>query len=246
VQPQEVGIEEVRFKIGATWIPPQTYSDFLKSIGISGVKISYLTGKDGGGSDRWEVDDKKSRRNGVTYKDFQTDDIGVTEIIDSLLNFRKITITQKDSKGKVFTNDSATAQARETAKKLNAKFIDWARTQEDVGAELAKVYNREVNSYAQRTYDGQFLSFPWANKDFDIYPDKKNTIWRAIQEGYGLMAHGVGGGKTIIGSAIALEMRRLGMARKPMIVVHNATLEGFAQELARMAPTARVLVGRKD
>jgi RNA polymerase sigma factor (sigma-70 family) len=246
VQPREVGIEEVRFKIGATWIPPQTYSDFLKSIGISGVNISYLTGKDGGGADRWEVDDKKSRRNGVAYKDFQTDDIGVLEIMDNLLNFRKITITGKDKDGKIYTNDAATAQARETAKKLNAKFIEWAKTNEDIGPELAKVYNREVNSYAQRTYDGQFLTFPWANKDFDIYPDKKNTIWRAIQEGYGLMAHGVGGGKTIIGSAIALEMRRLGMARKPMIVVHNATLEGFAKELAGMAPTARVLVGRKD
>jgi RNA polymerase sigma factor (sigma-70 family) len=165
--------------------------------------------------------------------------------MDSLLNLRAITIRlpEKDGGG---IDMGATTAARERAKLLNQSFQDWVRSTPDVTAELEEQFNNEVNAFVQRTYDGQFLQFPWANKDFDIYPDKKNTIWRALQEGFGLIAHGVGGGKTIIGSAVALEMRRLGMARKPMIVVHNATLEGFAQEISKMAPTARVLVGRKD
>ncbi len=246
VQPQEVTIEDARFKIGATWIPSDVYSGFLDSIGIPGVKISYHSVSGGMGADRWEVDSKKSTRRGVEYKNYKTAAIDTPDIMEALLNMRRITITGKDSDGKVFTDDAATAAAREAAKKLNEAFISWVHRETAVGSRLAAIYNREVNAYAQRTYDGQFLTFPWANKDFDIFPDKKNTIWRAIQEGFGLIAHGVGGGKTILGSAIALEMRRLGMARKPMIVVHNATLEGFAKEIAKMAPTARVLVGRKD
>ena len=246
VQPQDIGIQDIRFKIGATWIPPQMYSDFLSSLGVQNVKLTYTTTKNGEGSDRWEIDDKKVRWNGVAYKDFETRHIDVLAIMDSLLNFNKIAIYQKAKDGKRILLDEATAQAKETAKNLNAKFIEWARSNADTGTAMAQIYNKEANGHAQRTYDGQFLTFPWANKDFEIFPDKKNTIWRAIQEGFGLIAHGVGGGKTIIGSAIALEMRRLGMARKPMIVVHNSTLEGFAKELAQMAPAARVLVGRKD
>jgi N12 class adenine-specific DNA methylase/DNA repair protein RadC len=246
VQPQDVSIQDIRFKIGATWIPPQIYSDFLSSLGIQNVKLTYTTSKNGEGTDRWEIDDKKARWNGVAYKDFETRDMEVLALMDSLLNLNKIAIYSKDKDGKRTLEAGATAQAKETAKKLNAKFIEWARSNENAATQMAAIYNKEVNSHAQRTYDGQFLTFPWANKDFDIFPDKKNTIWRAIQDGFGLIAHGVGGGKTIIGSAIALEMRRLGMARKPMIVVHNSTLEGFAKELAQMAPAARVLVGRKD
>ena len=245
-QPDDVGIKDINFNVGSTWIPPQVYTAFLKSIGIGNVDISYTAGKDGEGGDSWSVNDKKMTRSGVAYKDYEVTRMGVTDLLESLLNLREINIYSKDEKGKSFFDMTATMQARDVANKINDKFVDWARAHETIGPELAKTYNWEVNAFTQRTYDGQFLQFPWANKDFDIFPDKKNTIWRAIQEGHGLIAHGVGGGKTIIGSAIALEMRRLGMSRKPMIVVHNSTLEGFAAELAKMAPSARVLVGRKD
>jgi RNA polymerase sigma factor (sigma-70 family) len=246
VQPERVGTEDILFSIGATWVPAEIYERFLRSLGYVGAKLTYMTGKDGATADRWTVDMKDSHRSGDGAAAFETRWLSVPEMMDSLLNFRRIEISNRDENGKKTVDDAATAASREAATKLNAHFIQWARTSESVSQELADIYNKEVNAHAQRNYDGQFLQFPWANKDFDIYPDKKNTIWRAIQEGFGLIAHGVGGGKTIIGSAIALEMRRLGMAKKPMIVVHNATLEGFAKEIARMAPTARVLVGRKD
>jgi len=243
VQPQRVGIEDIRFGVGATWIPAEIYNRFLQSLGVNGIEFVYKTENE---RSEWEmVRGKRSSRSGVVYKDYETNSAPVEAIMDALLNLKAITInkSEKDGGG---TDHAATTAAREKAEKLEKRFVAWVRETPDVSTELTETYNQEVNSHVQRTYDGQFLSFPWANKDFDIYPDKKNTIWRAIQEGFGLIAHGVGGGKTIIGGSIALEMRRLGMARKPMIVVHNATLEGFAKEISRMAPTARVLVGRKD
>ncbi len=245
VIPRDVTIDEARFKIGATWIPSDVYQGFLSSLGMNGVKISYHQPV-GGGRDFWHVDDKRASRQGVAYKDYGTARIGVVELMDSLLNFNRINIehTDKDLKGK--TDIAATQAANEAAKKLNEHFIQWARTTPAIAEKLAPIFNKEVNAFAQRTYDGQHLTFPWASNDFDIFPDKKNVVWRAIQDGFGLIAHGVGGGKTIVGSAIALELRRLGMARKPMVVVHNATLEQFAATIAQIAPSARVLVGRKD
>ena len=247
VQPADVGIGDIRVQIGSTWVPPEVYSAFLNSLGVQGVKFSYHTNKDGSANDYWEADSKRSMRRGVAYKDFETSRVDVVTIMDALLNFKRITITEKDTRtDKPVVDMASTTVAREKAKALNERFAKWAQEDATVARRLEEVYNREVNAFTQRTYDGQFLSLPWLSKGFDIYPDKKNTIWRAIQEGFGLIAHGVGGGKTIIGTAVALEMRRLGMARKPMIVVHNSTLEGFAKEIARIAPTARVLVGRKD
>jgi RNA polymerase sigma factor (sigma-70 family) len=246
VQPQRVGIDDIRFSIGATWIPADIYNRFLQSLGVNSARFVYVPTRERSG---WERDKNQESRyglkTGVAYKQYETTSIDIESIMDSLLNLRAITIRLPEKEGGGIDMGATTA-ARERAKLLNQSFQDWVRSTPDVTAELEEQFNNEVNAFVQRTYDGQFLQFPWANKDFDIYPDKKNTIWRALQEGFGLIAHGVGGGKTIIGSAVALEMRRLGMARKPMIVVHNATLEGFAQEISKMAPTARVLVGRKD
>jgi N12 class adenine-specific DNA methylase len=243
VQPQRVGIADIKFKVGATWIPSEVYTQFLESLGVQGFKFIYKTAA--GSSDWAMVKDKRTWKSGVAYKDFETNDVGIEHVMDSLLNFNPIVINfPKKDGGK--RNEPATQAAREKAKLLTERFVKWANENEAVANQLTDIYNEEVNAHVQRTYDGQFLSLPWANKDFGIYPDKKNTIWRAIQEGYGLIAHGVGGGKTVIGTSIALEMRRLGMSKKPMIVVHNATLEGFAKEIAKMAPSSRILIGRKD
>jgi N12 class adenine-specific DNA methylase len=239
--PADVPITEARFKIGATWIPGDIYAEYLASLGIRDVRIEYIQ-PPGGGRDFWHVNSSKARYLGTSYKDFGTNRISVTDLMDSLLNFQRLNITDKDGD----TDIPATEAAKAAAKKLNAHFVDWARSTPTIAQRLAPIFNREVNAFAQRTYDGQHLTFPWASNDFDIFPDKKNVVWRAIQDGFGLVAHGVGGGKTILGSAIALELRRLGMARKPMIVVHNATLEQFADTIAQIAPSARVLVGRKD
>ena len=242
-QPADVALHDIKFSIGATWIPADIYQEFMRSIGLN-TGIAYLTG--GTGSDKWTVQDRgRTDASAVRYKDFESGRFGAPEMMDALLNFRRIEIRFPAREGgKV--NPEATAQAQNKANELKEEFRRWANDAPGVGDRMAAIYNKEVNGHALRTYDGQHLTFPWASKDFNIFPDKKNTVWRAIQEGFGLIAHGVGGGKTIVGSAIGLELRRLGLAKKPMIVVHNATLEQFADTIGQIAPAARVLVGRKD
>ena len=240
-QPADVAIADIRFSIGATWIPPAIYREFMETIGVS-VGITYET--KGSGSDKWVVASAaRTHAGAVRYKDFEAGNYNAWEMLGALLNMRRIEVrdSARDG-GKV--NPAATALAQNKANELKAEFERWAK--DAAGDRLAAIYNREVNGHALRTYDGQHLTFPWASTDFNIFPDKKNTVWRAIQEGFGLIAHGVGGGKTIVGTAIGLELRRLGFAKKPMLVVHNATLEQFATTIAQIAPAARVLVGRKD
>ena len=242
-QPADVAMRDIKFTIGATWIPAETYREFMQSLGLD-VTITYTTA--GGGADRWTVEHPtRVSVDSVRYKDFEAGRFNADSMLDAMLNMRRIEVrdSARDG-GKV--NPALTAQAVNKSNELKVEFERWARDTPGVADKLAAIYNREVNGFALRTYDGQHLTFPWASNDFNIFPDKKNTVWRAIQEGFGLIAHGVGGGKTIVGSSIALELRRLGLAKKPMIVVHNATLEQFADTIAQIAPAARVLVGRKD
>ena len=67
-----------------------------------------------------------------------------------------------------------------------------------------------------------------------------------INEPAVLLAHEVGAGKTAEMVIGVTELRRLGLVRKPAIVVPNHMLDQFAREWLQLYPRARVLVARRD
>jgi N12 class adenine-specific DNA methylase len=71
-------------------------------------------------------------------------------------------------------------------------------------------------------------------------------VWRILQERAVGLFHEVGAGKTTVMAAAAMELRRLGLARKVLIVVPNDILQQFAEEFQRFYPLARLLVPGKD
>ena len=56
-----------------------------------------------------------------------------------------------------------------------------------------------------------------------------------------LLAHEVGTGKTLTLITTAMEMRRLGLANKPCIIVQRSTYEQFVKEIKNQYPNAKVL-----
>jgi hypothetical protein len=61
-----------------------------------------------------------------------------------------------------------------------------------------------------------------------------------------LLAHVVGAGKTYTMVAAAMELKRLGLARKPMFAVPNHMLGQFSTELLTLYPSANILVAGKE
>src|SRR4051812_22806513 len=81
---------------------------------------------------------------------------------------------------------------------------------------------------------------------FSLRPHQKNAVWRILQSGNTLLGHVVGAGKTYTMVAASMELRRLGLARKPMHVVPNHMLEQFSREFLQAYPGANILVAEKD
>jgi hypothetical protein len=71
-------------------------------------------------------------------------------------------------------------------------------------------------------------------------------VWRIVQSDNTLLAHAVGAGKTYTMVAAAIELKRLGLATKPMFAVPNHMLAQFSSELLTLYPTANILVAGKD
>jgi N12 class adenine-specific DNA methylase len=246
--PEDVGWADINFKMGSSWIPAEMYERFLSEKLFDGRRKATVIYNKGVGdliTDSFMVQQDSTGYPSAIDTQWGTRRKSATEIAEALLNQRDPRVT-KTVDGKPVYDAEATDMARAAASRMADAFQEWVAANTEVQESLHRIYNESFNSHVIPKYDGSFMQLPWVASDFDLYSEKKHVVWRALQEGTLLVAHGVGGGKTIIGTAIAMETRRLGLAKKPLIVVHNATLEQFATTITQMAPTARVLVARKE
>jgi hypothetical protein len=71
-------------------------------------------------------------------------------------------------------------------------------------------------------------------------------VWRVLQNKNALLGHCVGAGKTAEMTASCMELKRLGLAKKPMIVVPNHLVEQWGAAFLSLYPQANVFVAGKE
>jgi len=143
-------------------------------------------------------------------------------------------------------NGPATEAARDKQEKVKERFKTWIWRDDERREQLTRLYNDEFNNTRLRVFNGEHLTLPGASPAITLRPHQKAAVWRILQTPNCLLAHVVGAGKTIVLSAAAMEMRRLGLARKPLFVVPNHMLGQFSSELLMLYPAANILVATKD
>ncbi|HYE86356.1 MAG TPA: hypothetical protein VEA16_08370, partial [Vicinamibacterales bacterium] len=155
------------------------------------------------------------------------------------------TVTDAAGAEKRVVNQKDTIAAREKQEAMAQEFRSWVWEQPERATRLARIYNDTMNTMRLWEPDGAHLSLPGANPAITFRPHQKNFIWRGLQQPNALAHHVVGAGKTFAGIALALEKRRLGLARKPMVVVPNHLVQQWARDILRLYPAARVLASTK-
>lgn len=135
---------------------------------------------------------------------------------------------------------------RERVDKIKSEFrMYMLNLPEEQKAELEDIYNRTYNAFPKTDYDGRFQKFNdinFRNLGYDdLYDSQKNAIWRIKVKGGGIIDHEVGGGKTMIMCTAAHELKRLGIARKPLIIALKANVQDIANTYRKAYPMDRVL-----
>ena len=134
---------------------------------------------------------------------------------------------------------------------LATGFSEWLKEQSpEFKQRLTDMYNRKFNNSVKPKYDGSMQSFPDLDLKAlgipDLYASQKDAVWMTKINGGGIIDHEVGGGKTLIMCAAAYEMKRLGLANKPMIIGLKANIHEIAQTFKTAYPNARVLYPGKE
>src|ERR1019366_2903993 len=110
--------------------------------------------------------------------------------------------------------------------------------------------NERFNNLRLRNFDGSHLTLPGMVRDNlrdrDLGRHQKDAVWRILQSGSTLLAHVVGAGKTWTMAAAAMEMRRLGLAKKPMFVVPNHLVEQWGAEFLKLYPQAHLFIAGSE
>ena len=243
VIPADLTPGEIDARLGAPWIGAEYVQQFLREI----LDDPRLRVEHPGGQ-IWAV--RGNPDTVLAAAAWGTQRYPAPHLAQTILEQRKIevrdTIRTPDGERTVLNLD-ATLAAQEKATELAERFSDWAWDDPARAADLARTYNDRFNSLVLRSYDGTQLSLPGLAASFRPRQHQLAAVARMISEPAVLLAHEVGAGKTaemIIGTT---ELKRLGLVRKPAIVVPNHMLEQFAREWLQTYPQARILVaGRED
>lgn len=247
VQPTPIPFEILDFNLGERWIPIHYYERYATEKFETDVKINYLPSADG-----FKVVIAKS--NAKTNTEYAiSPQSGHKMYAHTLLKhalensnpYFSYEIGSGENKIRKPDN-TAIQQAFEKIERLRNGFGDWLKKlPQEEQQHIEKLYNETFNCYRLRNYDGGHLLFPGLDLKAanipSLYASQTGATWRIVQNRGGLIDHSVGLGKTMIMILSAMEMKRLGIANKPLIMALNANVAEIADTFRKAYPNANIL-----
>lgn len=249
VQPEFLKIHQIKFGLGATWMPTKVIDGWLHHLfdryGAGSVTQVPQTGRF---VVQWDSRIKDDAKNTDTYAG---GGVPARELIEDSLNLKASIaydeIQDPESrKTRRIKNHERTAAAQDAQQKLKDAYYEWARKSDFVPA-IEDEYNQVRNAYRQRQWEAaDFRHFPNSSTSVELRSHQKISVARNMVES-NVMAHPVGSGKTYVYATTAMEWKRLGLASKPAIAVLKSTLGQVEDAFRRLYPQAKILVpGEKD
>jgi N12 class adenine-specific DNA methylase/predicted RNA methylase len=253
--PKPIAFDDLDFNFGERWIPTGIYAEYASWLFGTNVKVTYAASRD-------EFSLTASNRTAQIWEQYAVR--SESHLFDGLAIMRHALhdttpeITKKVDRlvdgeiKEVKVPDGEKIQLANTKiDEIRGGFSDWLREQSPQFKErLADIYNRTFNCFVRPEFDGTHQTFPGLDRRAlgidDLYKSQKDAVWMQVVNGGGIADHEVGTGKTLIMCCAAMEMKRLGIAHKPMITGLKANIHEIAQTFCTAYPGAKVLYPGKE
>ncbi len=250
--PRPITFDELDFNLGERWIPTGIYAAYASYLFDTDVRIGFSETMD-------EYSVKCSGRNAkisdqYCVKGYYRTYDGVALLKHALVNTvpdMTKSIGKDEHGNDIKVRDSEGIQlANAKIDEIRNGFSEWLAEQSpEFQKRLTDMYNRKFNCFVRPQYDGSHQMFPDLDlkaleRRFgikDVYQSQKDCIWMLKQNGGGICDHEVGTGKTLIMCVAAHEMKRLGLAHKPMIIGLKANVAEIAECYRTAYPNAKIL-----
>ena len=249
ILPIDIPAHLIDFTLGSSWINPKLYDEYVKEKTDIEVTFTSVGGTWFMDAPTWGLNNQKNRSMGVVSEKLGKVIMGHT-LIEAAIQNKTISVSQTkknyDGTTETITDKEATSACSAKIDEIRQDFKDWARqkmqTDSEMSAQIERTFNDMFNNYVPIEISEEFMPkyFDGATHKIEMRTHQKRAIVRGTMQPL-LLAHEVGSGKTFTLISTAMEMRRLGTARKPMIVVQNATVGQFVASAKKLYPNAKIL-----
>jgi len=256
-RPTPIPFADLDFNLGERWIPAAVYGEFASDFFGTDIRVAYHANMD-------EYTITCDRKNGNIWHKYAVQ--GEFRRYDGLhllkhalhntipdINKSKEVIdpSSGETKSIKVRDGEKIQQANSKIEEIRQAFVDWlTRRPETFKEQLTDRYNELFNCFVRPSFDGAHQSFPDLDLKRlgipDLYKSQKDAVWMLKTNGGGICDHEVGAGKTLIMCTAAYEMKRLGLANKPMIIGLKANVFDIADTFRKAYPNARILYPGKD
>jgi N12 class adenine-specific DNA methylase len=250
-RPRRIEFEELDFNLGERWIPTGLYARFASHLFDADVHINYSESSDDfsvkchqGNLHIWEKYAVKAES--------RTFD-GIALLKHALVN------TTPDITKKIMVGDQevkvrdmeAIQMANTKIDEIRIAFTEWLHAQNDeFKSRLTDQYNDTFNCFVRPNYDGSHQDFPGLDRKAlgieDLYSSQKDTVWMIKLNNGAICDHEVGAGKTLVMCTAAQEMKRLGLAHKPMVIGLKSNVHEITEAYRTAYPHAKILFPGKE
>ncbi|WP_166919691.1 N-6 DNA methylase [Flavobacterium poyangense] len=250
-RPRRIEFEELDFNLGERWIPTGIYAHFASYLFDTDVLVHYSES-----SDDYSV--KCDRKNVHIWDKYAVKAESRTFDGIALLKHALVNTTPDITKKVIVGNQEVKVRDMEAIQMANTKideirtdFTEWLHGQNDeFKTRLTNQYNDTFNCFVRPNYDGTHQDFPGLDRKAlgieDLYSSQKDTVWMIKLNNGAICDHEVGAGKTLVMCTAAQEMKRLGLAHKPMIIGLKSNVHEIAEAYRTAYPHAKILFPGKE
>ena len=254
--PTPIPFADLDFNLGERWIPAKVYGKFASEFFETDIRVSYHSNmdeyaigcdqKNGNIWHKYAVQGEFRRYDGLNLLKH-----ALHNTIPDINKSKTILDAEGNEKTIKVRDGHAIQMANAKIEEIRQGFVDWlGRTPDTFKEQLSDRYNRLFNCFVRPNFDGTHQSFPDLNLKRlgiqDLYKSQKDAVWMLKTNGGGICDHEVGAGKTLIMCTAAYEMKRLGLANKPMIIGLKANVFDIADTFRKAYPNAKILYPGKN
>ena len=246
--PEQIPFEDLDFNFGERWIPTGVYAAYMSRLFDTEVRITYSENIDeyavACSHKTMKITDEFLVKGYYRHYD------GMNLLKHALHNTCPDMMKSigKDEHGNdIKVRDSEGIQlANAKIDEIRGGFTEWLEEQSpEFKKRLTDMYNNKFNCFVRPKYDGSHQKFPDLDLKGlgikDLYPSQKDCVWMLKLNLGGIADQEVGGGKTLIMCVASYEMKRLGLAHKPMIIGLKANVREIAETYRKAYPNAKIL-----
>jgi N12 class adenine-specific DNA methylase len=248
VMPKDLAAEDISVRMNSPIIGEKHIEDFISELlDTQNVEVQHLSI-----NGKWEISGRCwTTQNRDTYG---TPDMDAVKIINHIMNGRPVKVYDRGLDDKPYLNTEKTNLAEMKAEAINNAFHAWVWRDADRTNDIVKRYNEVYNSHVERKFvhperlinpDAKIF-FHGCNFPYPMRPHQADAVWRNIQENNIMLSHSVGAGKTLEMACSAMELRRLGLRAKPMVVCPDHMIGQWASDFRSAYPNAKLLVADDD